>query len=89
MASCGAGGRGEPRPRSAAAGRWRGARRPWAGVGARRGRNAMVEGGAVLSCGEGSNGRLGHGDGLKQLTPKTVAAVAGQRVVQVAAGVAP
>ena len=44
------------------------------------------KGGAVLSCGYGWNGRLGHGDEETQLVPKLVAALEGRRVVQVAAG---
>ena len=46
----------------------------------------LAEGGAVLSCGSGHNGQLGHGDKENQLTPKLVVALEGRRVVQVAAG---
>ena len=43
--------------------------------------------GAVWSWGDGFSGRLGHGDEQRQLLPKKVEALAGRRVVAVAAGV--
>ena len=46
----------------------------------------LTEGGAVLSCGYGWEGQLGHGDKENQLAPKVVAALEGRRIVQVAAG---
>ena len=47
---------------------------------------AITADGAVWSLGEGSFGRLGHGDTQDQLLPKKVDAFAGQRVVAVSAG---
>jgi len=47
---------------------------------------AITADGAVWSWGAGGNGRLGHGDQQEQLLPKKVEALAGQRVVAVAAG---
>ena len=37
----------------------------------------LTEGGAVLSCGSGGSGQLGHGDKKDQLVPKVVAGVHG------------
>jgi len=42
--------------------------------------------GALWSWGGGGNGRLGHGDEQKQLLPKKIEALAGQRVVALSAG---
>jgi len=47
---------------------------------------ALTADGAVWSWGEGGFGRLGHGDWQNRLLPKKVEALAGQRVVAVAAG---
>ena len=45
----------------------------------------LREGGEVLSFGCGVENQLGHGDGETQTTPKAIAALAGKKVVQVAA----
>ena len=47
---------------------------------------AITADGAVWSWGVGTWGRLGHGDEQRQLLPKKVEALAGQRVVTVSAG---
>jgi len=47
---------------------------------------ALTAGGAVWSWGSGDYGKLGHGDEQNQLLPKKVEALAGRRVVAVAAG---
>ena len=47
---------------------------------------ATTADGAVWSWGAGGGGRLGHGDQQRQLLPKKVEALAGQRVVAVSAG---
>ena len=47
---------------------------------------ALAADGAVWSWGCGDHGRLGHGDRQRQLLPKKVEALAGQRVVAVSAG---
>ena len=47
---------------------------------------AITADGAVWSWGLGYGGKLGHGDRRHQLLPKTVEALAGQRVVAMAAG---
>ena len=47
---------------------------------------ALTGSGAVWSWGQGGGGRLGHGDEQRQLLPKKVEALAGQRVVAVSAG---
>ena len=48
---------------------------------------ALSADGALWSWGFGASGRLGHGDEQPQPLPKKVEALAGQRVVAVAAGV--
>ena len=47
---------------------------------------ALTADGALWSWGNGSFGKLGHGDTQWQLPPKKVEALAGQRVVAVSAG---
>ncbi|XP_077559435.1 E3 ubiquitin-protein ligase HERC2 isoform X3 [Haemaphysalis longicornis] len=47
---------------------------------------AITSSGELYTWGLGEYGRLGHGDNLTQLRPKQVAALSGQRVVQVACG---
>ena len=47
---------------------------------------ALTADGAVWSWGGGVDGRLGHGDGQRQLLPKKVEALAGQRAVALSAG---
>jgi len=47
---------------------------------------ALTADGAVWSWGWGAAGQLGHGDTQKQLLPKSIEALAGQRVVAVSAG---
>ena len=47
---------------------------------------ALTADGAVWSWGYGGFGKLGHGDEQRQLRPKKVEALAGQRVVAVSAG---
>ncbi|XP_012936715.1 E3 ubiquitin-protein ligase HERC2 [Aplysia californica] len=47
---------------------------------------AIISNGDLYTWGLGDYGRLGHGDNTTQLKPKQVAALAGQRVVQVACG---
>jgi alpha-tubulin suppressor-like RCC1 family protein len=47
---------------------------------------AITADGALWSWGSGERGRLGHGDQQRRLLPKKVEALAGQRVVAVAAG---
>ena len=47
---------------------------------------AITADGAVWSWGRGVDGRLGHGDEVDLLMPKKVEALAGRRVVAVAAG---
>ena len=47
---------------------------------------ALTANGAVWSWGNGSYGKLGHGDMQGQLLPKKVEAMAGQRVIAVSAG---
>ena len=47
---------------------------------------ALTADGAVWSWGLGEDGQLGHGDQQRQLLPKQVEALAGQRVVAVSAG---
>ena len=47
---------------------------------------ALTADGAVWSWGWGTSGRLGHSDEQRQLLPKKIEAVAGQRVVAVSAG---
>jgi len=47
---------------------------------------AITANGAVWSWGDGGHGRLGHGDEQRQLLPKKIEALAGQRVVAVSAG---
>ena len=46
---------------------------------------ALTAHGAVWSWGWGASGRLGHGDEQRQLLPKKVEALAGQRVIAVSA----
>ena len=48
---------------------------------------ALTADGALWSWGNGGFGKLGHGDEQRQLLPKKVEALAGQRVVAVSAGV--
>jgi len=48
---------------------------------------ALTADGAVWSWGDGSYGMLGHGDEQHQWQPNTIEALAGQRVIAVAAGV--
>ena len=45
----------------------------------------LTKDGEVLSCGDGWNGRLGHGNTEHQLVPKLIVALKGRRVVQVEA----
>jgi membrane protein implicated in regulation of membrane protease activity len=47
---------------------------------------AITADGAVWSWGSGACGQLGHGDQQRQLLPKKIEALAGQRVVAVSAG---
>ena len=47
---------------------------------------ALAADGAVWSWGYGEDGPLGHGDQQRQLLPKKIEAIAGQRVVAVSAG---
>ena len=47
---------------------------------------ALTADGAVWSWGGGGSGKLGHGDEQRQLLPKKVEALAGQRIVAVSAG---
>ena len=47
---------------------------------------ALTTDGSVWSWGPGDDGRLGHGDEQRQLLPKMVEALAGQRVIAVSAG---
>lgn len=47
---------------------------------------AITSSGELYTWGLGEYGRLGHGDNLTQLRPKQVAALSGQRIVQVACG---
>ena len=47
---------------------------------------ALTAGGELWSWGSGVFGKLGHGDEQRQLLPKKVEALAGQRVVAVSAG---
>ena len=47
---------------------------------------ALTADGSVWSWGSGDYGKLGHGDEQRQLLPKKVEALAGQRVVAVSAG---
>jgi hypothetical protein len=47
---------------------------------------AITRDGACYTWGEGAHGRLGHGDQENFVLPKQVAALAGKRVVAVAAG---
>ena len=47
---------------------------------------ALTADGAVWSWGGGEGGQVGHGDRQRQLLPKKVEALAGQRVVAVSAG---
>jgi len=47
---------------------------------------AITADGAVWSWGGGGGGELGHGDEQRQLLPKKVEALAGQRIVAVSAG---
>ena len=46
----------------------------------------LTESGEVYSFGDGSDGRLGHGDQEDQNLPKLIEAMRGKRVVQVSAG---
>ena len=46
---------------------------------------ALTADGGVWSWGSGVDGRLGHGDGQRQLLPKKVEALAGQRAVALSA----
>lgn len=46
----------------------------------------LTEAGAVLSFGDGGQGRLGHGDEVHRNTPKVVEALRGERVVEMSAG---
>ena len=47
---------------------------------------ALTADGAVWSWGDGDYGKLGHGDQQRQLLPKKIEALAGQRVVAVSTG---
>ena len=47
---------------------------------------ALAADGAVWSWGGAGDGKLGHGDNQRQLLPKQVEALAGQRVIAVSAG---
>jgi len=47
---------------------------------------ALTADGAVFTWGQGGDGCLGHGDEQSQLLPKKIEALAGQRVVAIAAG---
>ena len=47
---------------------------------------AITADGSLWSWGDGRDGKLGHGDEQRQLLPKKVEALAGQRVVAVSAG---
>jgi alpha-tubulin suppressor-like RCC1 family protein len=47
---------------------------------------AVSAAGTVYTWGEGADGRLGHGDTERSLVPKQVQALAGHRVLSVAAG---
>ena len=47
---------------------------------------AITADGAVWSWGDGLQGKLGHGDQQRQLLPKKIEALAGQRVVALSAG---
>jgi hypothetical protein len=46
----------------------------------------VTESGHALSCGRGTNGRLGHGDADDQPVPKRIAALRNVRIVQVSVG---
>ena len=46
----------------------------------------LTDNGTVLSFGDGSSGKLGHGDRANQLEPKVIDALRGVRVVAIAAG---
>ena len=46
----------------------------------------LLEGGRVMSFGNGDHGRLGHGDDEDQYTPKLIEALRGKEVLQVSAG---
>ena len=48
----------------------------------------LLQGGQVLSFGCGVENQLGHGDWENETTPKAIVALAGKKVVQVAAGAA-
>ena len=47
---------------------------------------ALLEGGEVLSFGNGDHGHLGHGNTENQLVPKAIEQLRGKRLVDVYAG---